>query len=587
MRSLYLLAILYLTSTLPAACSAGTKTWDGKYDTSQIEVTVVYFVPADRTPLTDWHDRLQYFCRRIELFHAREFQGQSTLTTAIHPKPLVSKANTNTLRQGDANAIYFRTLKEVDERLKFGRREGDVFPILLVLSEINWRPLDDFFRLHPENGKYVFEGNLRNGQHFPGASSGGSRAAYLADRGVGWGLVSADGWRVPYRGTGCVIYHEGCGHTVGLPHPKPQNGSVMSLAQYRGWLSESWIDKEQKIRLNWEPEEVATDKQTQLFTAFRAIVEPATPKPGDVVNLKLNWGKECSIKTLRVRYQTAIDGPWIEVSQAKTSKPPASVPLATFDRDTPVSFRVDAQLTGDETAEIWGYFQVRTNPTQTLIPTTLCADLIVANPAAKDTAVVTSLPKTEVDLLKMANPDTCWTHGQWSKSDRVLESPKMFGAKLQLPWSPPDEYRLTLIVEPLDTPNGLILGHRSANHRFATLLAYGEPNQQRTAIENIDGQNVGNESTFVGNILQQNRLSQLIITVKKQSVTVAVDGRTIVAWKGTPDQFSLSDYWKTPDATAMFVGTYDCRYRFHRITMQTLSGTGQKLSHAESAPIDR
>ena len=262
------------------SCFAGTKTWDGKHETGTIALTVVYFVPSDRQALADWHDRAEYYCRRIEQFHAREFQGQSTLKATLLAEPFVSQFTTAELRRGNGDAIFFKTLKEVDQRLSFGEPPRDGFPILLVLSEINWMPLDDFYRLSPKDGKLVFEGNYNDGEHFPGATSGGARATYLADRGVGWGLVSADGWRVPYRGSDCVIYHEGVGHTVGLPHPQPGNGSVMSLGQYRGWLSESWVDKEQKPRLGWTPDKDHRERASQfeLFTKFRAVSEPRVPQ---------------------------------------------------------------------------------------------------------------------------------------------------------------------------------------------------------------------------------------------------------------------------------------------------------------------
>ena len=133
--------------------------------------------------------------------------------------------------------------------------------------------------MKPSEIGFVFEGNYNGGQHFPGAASGGARALYNPRRGIGWGLVSADGWRVPYRGSDCVVYHEGCGHTVGLPHPEPGNGSVMSMGQYRGWISESWLDKEQKTRLGWTPDDVSLDKQLELFSTFRAIPSPLVPEP--------------------------------------------------------------------------------------------------------------------------------------------------------------------------------------------------------------------------------------------------------------------------------------------------------------------
>ncbi|MCX7423747.1 MAG: hypothetical protein NT013_30005, partial [Planctomycetia bacterium] len=217
-----LLVSLFLTET----ADAELKTWDGKHAIDRIEVTVVYFLPQGRTPLPDWKERASYYCRRIERFHDREFHGQSVMKTVLQPEPFISARTVEQLRDGDGDFIFFQTLREVDDVLQLAKKERKAYPILLVLSDINWRPLDDFFRVKPTaDGKFVFEGNYSNGRHFPGATAGGARATYLADRGMGWGLVSADGWRVPYSGTDCVVYHEGVGHTIGLPHPQPGNGS--------------------------------------------------------------------------------------------------------------------------------------------------------------------------------------------------------------------------------------------------------------------------------------------------------------------------------------------------------------------------
>ena len=578
MRSLLLASMLLASCQTASVCSAATKTWDGKYDTSKIEVTVVYFVPGDRPALKDWRDRVNYFCKRIEQFHAREFQQQSTLTTVVHPEPMVSEHTTGELRQGDANAIYNRTLQEADRRLKFAQAPREAFPILLVLSEINWRPLDDFYRLHPHDGGFAFEGNDDRGQHFPGAASGGARAAYLSDRGIGWGLVSADGWRVPYRGSDCVVYHEGCGHTVGLPHPEPANGSVMSLAQYRGWISESWLDKEQKVRLQWEPEEVPNDAQTKLFTEFRALPVPQLPAPGQPVRLALNWPDGAKVNSLRVRFQTAVEGPWIDVTQQWNGDAPTTAALATFDRATPVSYRVDATLDGGETAELWGYFQVRENPERPPQPMSFSPDLIVRDVSADSSATIKAIPQDEVDLLAMTDLAVCWSQGEWSKADGKILSPRGYGMRLELPYAPPDEYRLTVIVEPLDEPNGLLFGQRCGDQRFVTLFSFHREDSHLSAIENIDGRNVGNETTFDGKLFRQQQLSQVIVTVRKDHVSMSVDGHMIVQWKGTSDRLSLSDYWNTPNETALFLGTYDCRYRFHRLTLEPLTGNGHELT---------
>jgi hypothetical protein len=561
---------------LKVAEAAEVKTWDGRHDISKIEVTVAYFVPKDRHPLPDWRDRVNYFAKRIERFHAREFDGQSTLTTKVLDQPFASARTTEQLRAGDADFIFFQTLREVDNELQFGRHKNDAFPILLVLSEINWRPLDDFFRVSPNDGKLQFEGQIINGRHFPGARSGGARATYLADRGVGWGLVSADGWRVPYSGTDCVIYHEGVGHPIGLPHPEPQNSSVMSLAQYRGWLSESSVDEGQKQRLGWMRPEATFDRSADLFSSFAAIPTPLTPKPNELVNLQLNWPPNAQVSLIRCRVQTELEGPWVLISEvsppAGDAAAPKTISLGSFDRETPVSYRVDATLKTGEKVELWGYFQVRESPSGFLRPRSSATEFT-------SKAVTAPQLKESIDLLSLVDPTQDAVAGEWQVVNGELESPKRFGARIEIPFEPPAEYELTVIATPLDEPNGLILGQLLNGHRFLTLLNHSvQQEKAASALENVDGQNVrNNATTLMADLLQKDRPSQVIVTVRKDSVVVRCDGRTIIDWKGKPEQLSLGDYWDTPNKNSLFLGAYDCRYRFSRVSLAPISGTGKPL----------
>ncbi len=156
-----------------------------------------------------------------------------------------------------------------------------------------------------------------------------------------------------------------------------------------------------------------------------------------------------------------------------------------------------------------------------------------------------------------------------------LSSPKEYGARIELPRGKelPQEYEIVLIVEPLDKPNGLILGQRMGKNRFQILLNFrGDQGKELSAIENIDGENVmQNETSKEGKVFTQNQLSQVIVRVLKDRVTVHCDGQTWIQWQGEASRLSLSEYWNTPNAEALFVGAYDCRYKFHRITLRPLS----------------
>lgn len=562
---------------------ADTTTWDGKHSTTQIEVTIVYFLPKDRPALPDWRERVDYFAERITEFHSREFGGQSKLAAIVRPEPFRSARTTTQLRSGDANFIFFQTLQEVSDSLKFGGGEHKSFPILLVLSDINWRPLDDFFRLHPGPKGLEFEGNYSAGRHFPGATSGGARATYLADRGIGWGLVSADGWRVPYCGSDCVVYHEGVGHTVGLPHPDEGNHSVMSLGQYHGWISESFLNDDQKERLGWMAVDAAKNPGPSLFTVFRAIPQPAVPRPGQEVLLRCDWPDGAKLKTLRVQVQTDLWGPWHDINAPVTpdGTVPGAIALGTYDRPTPISYRIDASTTDGQKVELWGYFQVRAKDDEPPLPAELTADLA---PAASDSSQPNPpgvAKGTEIELLPLVDPELDGVSGTWTKGEGSLTAPKAYGARIELPYAPPEEYDLTLIVEPLDEPNGLILGQRSGGQRCLVVLDYRPGETPQSAIENIDGRNVGNVSTVTGPLFVQNRPAQVICSVRKTGITARVDGRTVIDWTGDPKQLSLGEYWETPHKETLFLGAYDCRYRVSRVTLTPVSGAGKPLRDEE------
>ena len=369
-----LLVLIAFLFPAPDAARAGDegamKTWDGRHPIDRVVVTMVYFVPSDREPLPDWKERIEYYAKRVEQFHQREYQGQSQARAIVRDRPFISRRTTAELREGDANRIYWRTLEEVADGIDFPREPGKTFRILLVLSDINWRPLEDFYRVRPtEDGGFTFEGQFINGLHHPGSGAGGARAAYLADRGAGWGLVSADGWRVPYRGSDCVVYHEGVGHTIGLPHPEPGDGSVMSLGQYRGWSNEAWLNPSQKERLRWSaPDDTAAGNASDLFTTFTALPEPAVPVPDTDVTLKLRWPEGVELASLEVSIQTALGQPWRAIEVPAQDPAPDRILLGRFEEETPVSYRIRAKSADGQSVELWGYLQVRRDPARPVLP---------------------------------------------------------------------------------------------------------------------------------------------------------------------------------------------------------------------------
>ncbi len=140
---------------------------------------------------------------------------------------------------------------------------------------------------------------------------------------------------------------------------------------------------------------------------------------------------------------------------------------------------------------------------------------------------------------------------------------------------PPDEYVRTARVEPLDEPNGLILGQRSGGRRFLVLIHFQRPGRPpASALENVDGLNVDrNATTLEAPLLTKDRPSAL---VRRDGVKVPCDGRTVIDWRGDPSGLSLSDYRNTLHENHQFLGAYDCRYRFHRVTLAPIVRAGNR-----------
>jgi hypothetical protein len=341
------------------------RTFDGRFAIGTIDLTIVYLVPKDRRPLVDWRDRVDYFARRIAQFHTRESGGKSALRVNVHAKPLHVKETSRKIRGESPDDTFDNSTRIARSALNWpGKRQG--FPILLVLSEINWLELDDFQRMTIVDGVPEFDGNIDSaGRHFPGARSGGARAIYLPDEGLGLGLVSGDGWRVPYSGSDSVIYHEGVGHPIGLPHPEPIDDSVMGLAQYRFWINQTWVNPSQKQALGWSEEPRAgpprpsgTPPARDLFTVFTALPRPNVPKPKEPVKLEFTWPEGSKLRAIKIQLQTDLRGPWHTVPVDVAGSPPLSLPIGAYDRPSPVSYRVDASLEDGQIVELWGYFKV-------------------------------------------------------------------------------------------------------------------------------------------------------------------------------------------------------------------------------------
>jgi hypothetical protein len=256
------------------------------------------------------------------------------------------------------------------------------------------------------------------------------------------------------------------------------------------------------------------------------------------------------------------------------------VAIGSFDRPCGVAYRavVEGQAGGmrRDTAEVWGFFQVRTRADEPPPP----EDVHPTDRAMATEDAATGSRADGVELLPLLDAHRA-VAGTWRTGSAVEEepptllAPKAFGARIEIPYRPPPAYRLTVVATPLDEPNALVLGQRSAAGRFLVLLDFRLGDGRVSALENVDGRNVqANPTRTDGPVFRRGCPAVVVCTVRGDGVEVEVDGRTLIDWRGDPARLSLAEYWTTPTADALFLGAYDCRYRFHRVTLEPLEARG-------------
>ncbi len=351
----------------PDSQISGIHTLGATDSLQQIAVEAVYYLPADSEPLPDWQERIDYLMRRAQKFHRRELTGQSDLTYRIYPEPFISSATAMGFPQDDPNNFFWQIVNEVWHSGKI-KIQSDAFPIILVFSDHNYSPsYDDWTRecrgvgcLFPEPHSDCAGHVKSNGEDRPGSRCGGSRALFWPEMHIGLGLVTADGWKVPLLGSDCVVYHEGIGHSIGLPHPEPIDDSVMGLAQYVDGIHLTWLNENQKLALGWEKK--AVDRST-LFSTFNVEHSPHCPSATEPVQILATFPIHFHPNLIRAEYQTALREPFqridANVSWQKDNYYNFLWTLPPVEKGKSIAYRIRVETEEGQQESIWHYYKIR------------------------------------------------------------------------------------------------------------------------------------------------------------------------------------------------------------------------------------
>ncbi len=183
------------------------------------------------------------------------------------------------------------------------------------------------------------------------------------------------------------------------------------------------------------------------------------------------------------------------------------------------------------------------------------------------------------DLLPLIRVGTKTATGKWLKSKKglTLLATGLPFPRLVVPYAPPEEYQLELVIEPQPDAE-VILGLVAGGKQVAAILdGWGGAT---SGLQRIDNQ-AGNEnaSTHRGHALVPRQSNLVLVTVRADSIKLAVGGATIIDWQGPFDRLSLAPEQQVADKRAVFVGgAGGTAYRIRSLRLITLSGQGRELT---------
>jgi hypothetical protein len=184
-----------------------------------------------------------------------------------------------------------------------------------------------------------------------------------------------------------------------------------------------------------------------------------------------------------------------------------------------------------------------------------------------------------VNLLRMVDPKVDAIGGAWTLENGALMSGKEEWARIQMPYTPPEEYDLTVVVERKEGADTVGFGLGQGKTQFSVWVDGFPAKGGLTGLDQLDGMLIENQpGTTKGTFLKNDVPSTVVIAVRRGGVSVQIDGKAVLTWQGNYSRLGPSPVWKARDPKApLLVGAFGSRCQFSKILLTPVSGQGKKL----------
>ena len=185
-----------------------------------------------------------------------------------------------------------------------------------------------------------------------------------------------------------------------------------------------------------------------------------------------------------------------------------------------------------------------------------------------------------IQLLPLIDPTFDGVVGEWRSVSGALMSPLVKGkpTSLLVPYIPPEEYDLILVVQRKVGEEALHIGLASGDAQFTVVIGAKWDRGYFSGLDLIDGKGFDrNESTALGEVFRPEHQSAVVCSVRRSGVTVEVDGTAVIRWEGSLNRLSRGSFFKFPHPQALCLGSWETAYLVSRMFVEPVTGTGKRL----------
>lgn len=196
-------------------------------------------------------------------------------------------------------------------------------------------------------------------------------------------------------------------------------------------------------------------------------------------------------------------------------------------------------------------------------------------PAKQPTIVIESPPPPKpewINLLALIKPDSHAVKGKWHyERSAVLVSDSSSPAVLRILYSlaPGDEYSLRLVAKRVQGVDSLCISLPVGQTQTMAIIDSFPPQGYWSAFELLDGKRGDiNDTRLKGPQFVNGKPMEIECRVRMNHVTMKLDGRTAVEWKGDSKRLAPNPTWSVPDKKAMFLATWASVFQISKLEIK-------------------